>query len=358
MSFLTIKNLQVLAQERTLPPQDSNSDLREKIKSDLQKEREKRYADREKLRRDIEIYGDIFYDWEDIMKEREEKLRREECERRLRKRKADSLSKTWELMIVCKEFLGEWEAEWTMGSEKARIIQEERNKEERFKKIDLQKENFKKKTQQTKLNFGISKLGGNGKLEWAEELKKERMEIQELKENLWRWRENGGGKTSSGKEKMIEPTGKNIEKKLKIIGDILERERKENERCKALKEKEKLKEMEEKDKKEIRLEIKKTLEKKWQTIRWVTKHLEENEQELKEMLVDVQKENENELKQWQKLERFAKIEKLRMESGYDRIEIDNTRPAWREKSKIDKKKIQNLRLEKPSTTPKANLKQC
>ena len=145
---------------------------------------------------------------------------------------------------------------------------------------------------------------------------------------------------------------------MKIIGDILERERKENERCRALKEKEKLKEMEEKDKKEIRLEIKKTLEKKWQTIRWVTKHLEENEQELKEMLVDVQKENENELKQWQKLERFAKIEKLRMENGYDKIEIDNTRPAWRGKSKVEKiEKLQNLRLEKTSTTPKAKLKQ-
>ena len=79
-----------------------------------------------------------------------------------------------------------------------------------------------------------------------------------------------------------------------------------------MKEKEKLKEIEEKEKREIRLEIKKTLEQKWQTIRWVTKHLEENETELKEMLVDVQKENENELKQWQKMERFAKIDKLRI----------------------------------------------
>ena len=208
------------------------------------------------------------------------------------------------------------------------------------------------------MNFGISKLGGRGKLEWAEELKKERMEIQELKENLWRWRENGGGKTRTGREKQIEPTGENIEKKMKIIGDILERERKENDRCRALKEKEKLKEIEEKEKKEIRLELKKTLEKKWQTIRWVTKHLEENESELKEMLVDVQKEKENELKQWQKMERFAKIEKLRMENGYDKIENDNTRPAWRGKNckrnceiKVEKKKkIQNIRMEKISTT--------
>ena len=65
--------------------------------------------------------------------------------------------------------MGEWEAEWTMGTEKARIIQAERkmketNKEERFKNIDLKKENVRKKAQQTKLNFGISKLGGAGKI--------------------------------------------------------------------------------------------------------------------------------------------------------------------------------------------------
>ena len=60
------------------------------------------------------------------MREREEKMRREENERNLRKGKATSLSKTWELMKICKEFLGEWEAEWTMGTEKARSLQTER----------------------------------------------------------------------------------------------------------------------------------------------------------------------------------------------------------------------------------------
>lgn len=162
------------------------------------------------------------------------------------------------------------------------------------------------------------------------------MEFQELKENLWRWRENGGGKSRQGREKKNEPNGKSIEKKLKVIEEILERERKENDRCRALKEKEKLKEVEEKEKKEIRLEIKKTLEQKWQTIRWVTQHLEENETELKEMLIDVQKENENELKQWQKLKRFERIEKLRIEQGYDKLEDDSTRPTWKE---INQKKL-------------------
>ena len=84
--------------------------------------------------------------------------------------------------------------------------------------------------------------------------------------------------------------------------------------------------------------------------------MKENETELKEMLVDVQKENENELKQWQQMERFAKIEKLRIEKGYDKIEDDSTRPTWREKNceiKIEKKKLQNMQLENISTTPKA-----
>ena len=44
-------------------------------------------------------------------------------------------------------------------------------------------------------------------------------------------------------------------------------------------------------------------------------------------------------------------------SSSNAFEIDNKRPARREKSKVDKKKIQNLRLEKTSTIPKANLKQ-
>ena len=55
---------------------------------------------------------------------------REENERILRKGKATSLSKTCELMKLYKEFLGEWEAEWTMGTEKARSLQTERKLKE------------------------------------------------------------------------------------------------------------------------------------------------------------------------------------------------------------------------------------
>ena len=146
-SQINNENLQIENKEIILPPQDIKYEKKEKIKEKNMNEREKRYAEREKLRKDIEIYGDIFYDWEEILREREEKMRREENERNLRKGKATSLSKTWELMKICKEFLGEWEAEWTMGTEKARSLQTERklketDKEERFRKIELKKENF------------------------------------------------------------------------------------------------------------------------------------------------------------------------------------------------------------------------
>ena len=75
------------------------------------------YAAREKLRRDTAIYGDIFYDWEAIMREREEKLEKEEIERKTRLELSSKLRGTWDLMRICKDFLKERGNEWTDGSE-------------------------------------------------------------------------------------------------------------------------------------------------------------------------------------------------------------------------------------------------
>ena len=72
------------------------------------------------------------------------------------------------------------------------------------------------------------------------------------------------------------------------------------------------------DKKKNRLEVKKALENKWQTMRCVSKILEENEKELEEMLLDLREKESKDLKDWEKLERFEKIEKLRQEKGFTR----------------------------------------
>ena len=42
------------------------------------------YAAREKYRKDTELYGKIFHDWEAILKEKEKKLKSEELRRKER----------------------------------------------------------------------------------------------------------------------------------------------------------------------------------------------------------------------------------------------------------------------------------
>ena len=161
-------------------------------------EKKERYAAKEKFRKDTELYGEIFHDWEAIIKEKEKKMKSEEMKRKERLKRAEKLKGTWDLMITCKDFLEEWEGSWVEGSIKSRMRQDNTRKEmekrERFEKIEIKKREIKKKMLQTRLNLGVKELGSEGMKEWSETLKHERQELQELKENLWRWRESGGGK--------------------------------------------------------------------------------------------------------------------------------------------------------------------
>ena len=72
---------------------------------------------------------------------------------------------------------------------------------------------------------------------------------------MWRWRESGGGKTRPGKEKQPEPYSKTVDKKLKFLEELLDKERKEKERFRILKEKESLKEAGELEAKKLILEF-------------------------------------------------------------------------------------------------------
>ena len=58
------------------------------------------------------------------------------------------------------------------------------------------------------------------------------------------------------------------------------------------------------ERKTIRLQLKKTLEAKWEQVRWITKHLDHNETELCDMLRDLKEQEES------KLERFKKNSKI------------------------------------------------
>ena len=93
----------------------TNKELKRK---EDEKEKRERYAAREKCRKDTEIYRDMCYNWEEIMKEKENRLKREEQERNSRIDKSNSLKGIWELMRTCKEYLAEWEIDWRVGNEK------------------------------------------------------------------------------------------------------------------------------------------------------------------------------------------------------------------------------------------------
>ena len=80
------------------------------------------------------------------MKEKENRLKREEQERNSRIDKWNSLKGIWELMRTCKEYPAE--IDWRVGNEKneeRKAQRESIEKEIRFKKIKENKFNFEKR---------------------------------------------------------------------------------------------------------------------------------------------------------------------------------------------------------------------
>ena len=67
---------------------------------------------------------------------------------------------------------------------------------------------------------------------------------------------------------------------------------------KSRKEKEKSAKTSEEEKKKIRLKLKRKLEAKRELARWVTKHLEENKTDLRDLLTDIKLAEEKELEKW------------------------------------------------------------
>ena len=120
-----------------------------------------------------------------------------------------------------------------------------------------------------------------------EERRMQRLELQEIKHNLWRkWR----GKQKREEETVKEKNEDVMEKKLRIVEDTLRRvqeEKRENDkkladwkiRRKALLDEGKLKQEEKERKareKKVRLQKKASLEEKWELLRWTTEFIDDN----------------------------------------------------------------------------------
>ena len=66
-----------LHKQRILPPQTRTTEEKkiERIRIQERLKRTERYAAREKYRRDTELYGDVFYNWDLIMQQGQEVMK-------------------------------------------------------------------------------------------------------------------------------------------------------------------------------------------------------------------------------------------------------------------------------------------
>ena len=98
-----------------------------------------------KFRRDTESYGNIFHNWEEILRDKEMRLEKEEQKRNERLKKAKKLKGIWDLMKICKEYLSEWGKDWRFWLEK--------NEERRVKGENLEREIRLEKVKEKKITF-------------------------------------------------------------------------------------------------------------------------------------------------------------------------------------------------------------
>jgi hypothetical protein len=230
-------------------------------------------------------------DWERIFCEQrriieeEERLRREKIER------AKTLERSWELLRMCKSYLRE-NRDWKV-IKKNKLIEkrkEEERKEQKSKADEKKRDIHEKENQkgvQMKITESLKRLPENEReLFMREEGQRKRVELKEVRENLWRkWRGAGEGKILERKKNIDE-----LNEQLRRLEERTENWKKQEEKNRRLREKrerelaeiveERKKRQMENDKrneeKRMRKETQKKKEEKWEMIRWLTKFIEEN----------------------------------------------------------------------------------
>ena len=221
-----------------------------------------------------------FFNMEDINEKR--KKAKDDLEKKLkeRKEKAELKEKSWEMAKLCieiiKENKGEWKTREKDQIEEKRIKEQEEEKIERQKKCRQEKDKWEEKRKQKRIDIMMEEINDKNKEEWNnlenEEARKERKELQELKSNVWNWRGKNRILRDDPREKL------SLNKKIEILNNMLEKETREKaERIKKAELESKkwktLREEKEKEKRE-KIEKKRNLEKSWETVRWISKMLQ------------------------------------------------------------------------------------
>jgi hypothetical protein len=185
--------------------------------------------------------------------------------------------------------LKENEKNWKFETNKPKLKKKEEEKIKRLTLAKIQKEETLRKLKQKKISESWKMLPEHEKKKFLiEEEKQRRMELRELKVNIWKkWR--------SGKKKNDEEKGKNItleDSRLEKLEEILEKMRAETQKRKDVKlEEEKRREkllaenklrqqkmLRQEQEKRDRVAKKRMLEERWEMARWISTYISENEE--------------------------------------------------------------------------------
>ena len=159
--------------------------------------------------------------WDEYIEERTKRLQVEEKERRERKEKAEREEKSWELARVTRSLIEEcktnnWIRNKEMRKEKEKL---EKGKRERLEKVKRKKDEIEKKRKQQTLMEMIKKIPHREReIIEMEERKFKKLELQEMKQNLWRkWRGRRKEEKRDTGEDSIERQTTEIEKILEKL---------------------------------------------------------------------------------------------------------------------------------------------
>ena len=130
--------------------------------------------------------------WDKYLEERRKRIEKEEKDRNDRIDRARRGAQSWELARNCRDIIEEiktnsWQRNKEMRKEREKL---EKEKQDRFRVIKEKRKDMEKKQKQQTLTDMMKKLPEKEKeiLE-MEERKMQRLELQEIKHNLWRrWR--------------------------------------------------------------------------------------------------------------------------------------------------------------------------
>ena len=293
-------------------------------------------------------------DWEEKIKEYRRQIEEESLKREEKIEISSKLKKCWAFARLCRSYIKDNTHTWKLGAEaREEKRKEESQRAEKRGKAARKKEEFKEKMLKRKITERWAQLPEKEKKKFRQdEEKKKNIEMEEMRENLWKWRRKNEALKNPVKKKT---SSEEMEEKIEKIEEAIEKVREESKRREKVreekkKEREKLelkreKWIEEKlrmeDERKERLKLQKKLKEVWDMMRWVTEYLEENNEVWEKEKMEREQDKEKMIREWEKAGRHEKIrlirEKERKKKENDKEEVAEDRESMerkREKRKV------------------------